>query len=89
MNLSEGMENLVNKVNNQNQMSILNRRLSFEVDFELFQVKFWPKVRSQSKLSPITVWTEIYSQIKGSNDAYKSDWGYMTLSDYLYMYTSK
>ena len=43
--------------------------LSFEVDYDIFESKFWPKIshrRHLKKLSPTLVWTEIYSVIKGS-----------------------
>lgn len=40
-----------------------------EVDFELFQKKFWPKYGSGTRyLTPDIVWTEIYSIIKGSHN---------------------
>ena len=36
-----------------------------EVDFEMFENKFWGKSKGSIKLSALNVWTEIYSVIKG------------------------
>lgn len=51
-----------------NKFLIEKQQLSFEVDYDLFESKFWPKIahrRCLKKLSPTLVWTEIYSVIKG------------------------
>jgi hypothetical protein len=47
------------------------RRMAFEVDFEYFRLYFWPTIASlhdvySNNLNASTVWTEIYSYIKGS-----------------------
>jgi hypothetical protein len=51
------------------------QNLSFEVDFEVFRLKFWPKVGQQCKLQPLVVWTEIFSEIKGRHDSWKYQFG--------------
>jgi len=53
------------------------------VDFDIFRNRFWPKVASWTKLSPLVVWTEIYSVIKGGAQIYKFD--YCTLPLYVYV----
>jgi hypothetical protein len=45
--------------------------LSFEVDYDIFAKKFWHTVRVNGNLSPLAVWTEIYSNIKGSVNSHK------------------
>jgi hypothetical protein len=47
-------------------------RNSFEVDFSYFNTNFWPSYAKRYMNSPITsasVWTEIYSVIKGSRSS--------------------
>ncbi|CAI2362242.1 unnamed protein product [Moneuplotes crassus] len=46
-------------------MSIRNQMYSQEVDFEMFERKFWKKNLCGIKLSALNVWTEIFSVIKG------------------------
>ena len=57
--------------------------MSFEVDFETFRTRFWPKVNSWTKISPLVVWTEIYSIIKGNADAIKYDYSVLPFAVYL------
>ena len=60
--------------------------LKFEVTFEVFEQKFYNRLATQrqyKKLSASTVWTEIYSVIKGGLRATKSYFGYVFLQDYL------
>lgn len=45
--------------------NVTGRQLSFEVDFEIFKNRFWPKYASWTKVSALVVWTEIYSVIRG------------------------
>eukprot|EP00347_Sterkiella_histriomuscorum_P003774 403362997 len=45
--------------------NITGRQLSFEIDFETFKSRFWPKVAGWCKLAPLVAWTEICSVIKG------------------------
>ena len=47
------------------QMKIEDQTFSQEVDFEMFEQKFWGKNRGRIKLSAMNVWTEIFSVIKG------------------------
>ena len=53
----------VNKVDSWTLKS--TKRLCFEVDFDYFYRHFWPKVRMQTSLSALTVWTEMQANIKG------------------------
>ena len=55
--------------------SLRSQNLSFEVDFSIFETRFWPRVRHLTKLSPLVIWTEICSEIKGRVDSYKNDLG--------------
>ena len=41
-------------------------RLAEEIDYETFERKFWPRMRSNERLTPMQAWTEIFSVIKGS-----------------------
>lgn len=61
-------------------------QLQYEVTFEVFEQKFYSRLaiqRSYRKLTASTVWTEIYSVIKGSLKAASSYCGYVQLHDYL------
>ena len=54
--------------------------------FEIFEQKFYSRLKMQRvfrKLTASTVWTEIYSVIKGSIKASQSYLGYVSLHDYL------
>ena len=59
------------------------RQLSFEVDFETFRQRFWPKVANWSRLNPLVVWTEIYSVIKGSVECYQYEYKVLPMFVYL------
>ena len=42
--------------------------MSFEVEYDVFVEKFWPKIAQRRNLKKFTaslIWTEIYSVIKG------------------------
>jgi hypothetical protein len=56
------------------------------VTFEVFESKFYDRLsvsREFRRLSATTVWTEIYSVIKGSIAASDSYFGYLQLHEYL------
>jgi len=63
--------------------SATDRYLSFEVDFEVFKLRFWPTVAPSTKLDPLTVWSEIYSVLKGHEDAVKYNDYFLPLNEYL------
>lgn len=49
--------------------------MAFEVDYDYFKIYFWPTVAhnhdiTSNNLNASTVWTEIYSYIKGSASAH-------------------
>ena len=46
------------------------RNRSFEVDYQVFKEKFWPKIKTKTRLSALVVWTEITAYIKGSATSY-------------------
>jgi hypothetical protein len=61
-------------------------KLQFEVTFDVFEQKFFQRLsmnRAYKKLSASTVWTEIYSVIKGGTKAADSALGYCHLDDYM------
>ena len=51
------------------KMQIETQMFSQEVDFEMFEKKFWGKNKGKLKLSALNIWTEIYSVIKGGISA--------------------
>ena len=53
--------------------SLRSQNLSFEVDYNIFETRFWPRARHMTKLNPLVIWTEICSEIKGRVDSYKWD----------------
>ena len=57
--------------------------LSFEVDYGIFESRFWPKVRHMTKMSPLVIWTEVCSEIKGRIDSYKREIGGVDADEYL------
>ena len=63
--------------------NLTGRQLSFEVDFDIFRNRFWPKVASWTKVAPLVVWTEIYSVIKGGAQIYQYDYCVLPLGVYL------
>ena len=63
--------------------SLRSQNLSFEVDFNIFESRFWPRVRHITKLSPLVIWTEICSEIKGRVDSYKYEQGGIDHETYL------
>lgn len=63
--------------------SLRSQNLSFEVDYNIFETRFWPRVRQKTKLSPLVIWTEICSEIKGRVDSYKYEQGGIDVGTYL------
>ena len=60
--------------------------MSFEVTFEVFEEKFFKRLQLQReyrKITAQTIWTEIYSVIKGGIKATSSYFGYVQMEDYL------
>ncbi|CAI2383785.1 unnamed protein product [Moneuplotes crassus] len=49
----------------KSKLSINQQMFSREVDFEMFESRFYNKHKGSLKLSALKVWTEIYSVIKG------------------------
>ena len=83
-NPSDLFKGLINiKDSKSSGLSLKSRNLSFEVDFEIFKTRFWPKVIMQTKLSPLVVWTEICSEIKGRVDSYAHDFGGIPANQYI------
>lgn len=64
-------------------MSVESRNLSFEVDFDIFKTRFYPKVTMTTKLNPLVIWTEICSEIKGRIDSYKYQNGGIPAPQYI------
>jgi len=64
--------------------SFQGKQLSFEVDYEVFRIRFWPRVAQMARqLSPLLVWTEIYSVIKGGFYTARYSCGYVPFEVYL------
>lgn len=63
-------------------MSLQNKQLSFEVDYEAFRLRFWHKFTAKTKLEPLVVWTEIYSTIKGGSESLRYPEHYIPLEVY-------
>jgi superfamily I DNA/RNA helicase len=53
------------------KMKIEDQTFAQEVDYEMFEQKFWGKNKGRIKLSAMNVWTEIFSVIKGG---LQTDW---------------
>jgi superfamily I DNA/RNA helicase len=53
------------------KLSIEEQTFAQEVDFEMFEAKFWKKNKGRIKVSAMNVWTEIFSVIKGG---LQTDW---------------
>lgn len=67
-------------------MAAAEMRLMFEVTFEIFEEKFYNRMavgRQYRSLSANTVWTEIYSVIKGGEEASKRIYGYVSSNEYI------
>ena len=78
MNLFSVIDSDQNKV-----FSLRSQNLSFEVEFNIFESRFWPRVRHMTKLSSLVIWTEICSNIKGRVDSYKYHEGGIDINTYL------
>ena len=63
------------KGNEDKELSLDTQNLSFEVDFDVFSVRFWPKVAASAKVQPLVAWTEICSEIKGRVDSFEYEEG--------------
>lgn len=59
----------------------------FEVDYDYFASAFWPlasaKFKDSNLISCTTLWTEIYSHIKGSSNSFSYSTKRMSSTDYL------
>ena len=53
------------------------------MDYNIFETRFWPRVRHMTKLSPLVIWTEVCSDIKGRVDSYKYEDGGIDIDTYL------
>ena len=56
---------------NSGKLNIIDQTFAQEVDFEMFESKFWGKNKGKLKVSAMNVWTEIFSVIKGG---LQTDW---------------
>ena len=56
---------------NRGKLTIMDQTFAQEVDFEMFESKFWGKNKGRLKVSAMNVWTEIFSVIKGG---LQTDW---------------
>jgi hypothetical protein len=66
--------------NKQKVLKKAEMNLQFEVTYEIFEKKFYSRLSIQrqfKKLSANTVWTEIYSVIKGGIRASDAYFGYL------------
>ena len=69
-----------------NNAVIADMKMMFEVTFEVFEEKFYSRLQTErqyKKLSASTVWTEIYSVIKGGLKAAEYSYGYLTSDQYI------
>jgi len=48
----------------------VGQMLAQEIDYEVFERRFWPRFGFNNKMSPMLVWTEIFSTIKGSSESF-------------------
>jgi hypothetical protein len=62
---------------------VTNKQLSYEVDYDSFKNKFWPKVAPWATISALVVWTEIFSKIKGHQDAWQGELGGLSIGEYM------
>ncbi|CDW72543.1 lupus brain antigen [Stylonychia lemnae] len=70
----------------EKQYLLERQQLSFEVDYDTFEQKFWPKIitrKNLKKFSPTLVWTEIYSVIKGGMQSGLYYMGYLPRDVYI------
>lgn len=74
---------LVHLPQKKQAMTITSRTMTFEVDFDIFKARFFPKVVMTTKLSPLVVWTEICSEIKGRVDSCKYECGGIPPEQYI------
>ena len=78
-----GVFSEVDAADRQKVFSLRSQNLGFEVDYNIFETRFWPRVRGMTKLTPIVIWTEITSEIKGRVDSYKFESGGTDIDTYL------
>lgn len=88
VNTKKGFSYYNNRVKTQgNNFLIEKQQLSFEVEYDIFESKFWPKIsnrRCLKRLSPTLVWTEIYSVIKGGMQSCYFYQGYLPKREYVF-----
>lgn len=80
---------LVHLPQKKQAMTITSRTMTFEVDFDIFKTRFFPKVVMTTKLSPLVVWTEICSEIKGRVDSCKYECGGIPPEQYIQWFRKK
>lgn len=61
----------------------LGENLSFEVDFDYFEKRFWPIVKIKGSLSASLVWAEISGRIKGAASSHSYARGHISKEIYL------
>lgn len=64
------------------------KKLAFEVDFDYFLLNFWPRIAVKyhnPMITATTIWTEIYSVIKGSAQSHQYVGWYIPKFQYLNM----
>ncbi|EAS04219.2 hypothetical protein TTHERM_00298300 (macronuclear) [Tetrahymena thermophila SB210] len=81
------LENNMHKQNQENDFIQDQKSRKFEIDYNYFANYFWPfvsiKFKSSSLISCSSLWTEIYSVIKGSANCYKYKQRYVPRDEYL------
>lgn len=73
----------VQSIDTDKVFSLRSQNLSFEVDYNIFETRFWPRVRNMIKLTPLVIWTEICSEIKGRVDSYQFEAGGIDFHTYM------
>ena len=63
--------------------SLRGQNLSFEVDYNIFMTRFWPKVAYHTRLDSLVVWTQIFSEIKGRVNSYEYEEGGISAEIYI------
>ncbi|CAE7306796.1 TRANK1, partial [Symbiodinium sp. CCMP2592] len=68
----------------RNTSSAAESRAMYEVDYDLFKLKFWPKLcqKVPSGCDAVLVWREFMSYIKGSYRVLDTEQGYLDLATY-------
>ncbi len=82
-------QEILSRKKNQEQQgkSLANSKVKFEIEYEYFYHHFWCgrvlKKQFDIKVSPMMVWSEFMSTIKGSATSFLHPHGYLTRSGYL------